>query len=96
MVPSTWAEPKGLVAVELLAAGLIPVVAAHGGLAENVGKIGCSFPNGDAAALAARLEHLLRGTPQSFPLSEVQSLVVPFRPERIAARYEALYAAVIR
>lgn len=86
----------GLIAVKLLAAGLITVVAAHGCLAENVGRIGCSFPNGDAAALAARLEHLLRGTPQSFPWSEVQSLVAPFRPERIAARYEAHYVAVIR
>jgi glycosyltransferase involved in cell wall biosynthesis len=95
VVPSAWEEPMGLVALELLAAGLIPVVAERGGLAENVGAIGRGFPNGDATALAAVLRELLQQQ-HPFPWATAQCLVQPFSPARIAARYEALYAALIR
>lgn len=95
VVPSAWEEPMGLVAVELLAAGLIPVVAARGGMIENVGSIGRSFPNGDADALAAVLRQLLRQPSQPYPWAEAKALVEPFSPARIAARYESLYAALI-
>lgn len=93
VVPSAWEEPMGLVAVELLAAGLIPVVAERGGLVENVGRIGRSFPNGDPAALAAVLRKLLERS-QPFPWAEAQALIAPFQPPAIAARYEQLYSAI--
>lgn len=93
VVPSAWEEPMGLVAVELLAAGLIPVVSERGGLVENVGRIGRSFANGDASALAAVLRELLE-RPQPFPWHEAQALIAPFQPATIAARYERLYSAV--
>ena len=76
-----------------LAAGLIPVVSERGGLVENVGWIGRSFPNGDASALAAVLRALLE-RPQPFPSHEAQALIAPFQPATIAARYERLYSAI--
>ncbi|MCG8920750.1 glycosyltransferase family 4 protein [Actinokineospora sp. PR83] len=60
-VPSRWAEPQGLVAVEALAVGT-PVVASRvGGLPGLVtdGVTGLLVPPGDASALAGALDSLL-------------------------------------
>ncbi|MEB3302418.1 MAG: glycosyltransferase family 4 protein [Cyanobacteriota bacterium] len=94
VVPSTWEEPMGLVAVELIAAGLIPVVAERGGLAENIGTIGSTFPNGDSASLATVLRTLLNH-PRPFPMDQAKALVATFQPQAIAARYEALYLDLV-
>jgi glycosyltransferase involved in cell wall biosynthesis len=69
VVPSTFPEAFGMVAAEAAAAGVPPVVANHSGLAEVAAGIAAeyppelahltSFPNGDAAALRARLQELL-------------------------------------
>jgi glycogen(starch) synthase len=59
VVPSRWLEPFGIVALEAMACGLIPVVSSGGGLPEAVGPCGSTFPNGDSAALADRLEQIL-------------------------------------
>lgn len=57
VVPSRWAEPLGLVAVEAVLRGVPVVASAHGGLAEIVepGVTGLLFPNGDAPALTDAL-----------------------------------------
>ena len=66
VVPSIFPEAFGMVAAEAAAAGCPPVVARHSGLAEiaqglerfypaGKGRL-ASFPNGDAAELAERLE----------------------------------------
>ena len=60
VVPSLWNEPFGIVALEGIACGLAVVGSAGGGLPEAIGPCGLTFPNGDAAALAARLTELLR------------------------------------
>jgi glycosyltransferase involved in cell wall biosynthesis len=61
VVPSLWAEPFGMVAVEAMASGR-PVVASDiGGLADSVvdGVTGFLVPPGDAEALAGKLRTLL-------------------------------------
>jgi len=73
VVPSLWEEPFGVVALEAMACGCVPVVAAAGGLPEAVGDAGVTFEKGDARALAeclagllgdeARLEELRRRAP---------------------------------
>ncbi len=93
VVPSAWEEPMGLVAVELIAAGLIPVVSEQGGLAENIGSLGRTFPNGDAAALAAVLAELLR-SPAADPAHDAVALAAAFAPTAIAARYVGLYRRI--
>ena len=67
VVPSVWAEPLGLAAVEPIVRGVPVIAAAHGGLVETVeaGAGGLLFPPGDEGALAARLEEVLTGA--AFP-----------------------------
>ena len=60
VVPSTWSEPFGIVALEGIACGCVVVGSSGGGLPEAVGECGVTFPNGNAAALADILFQLLR------------------------------------
>ncbi len=69
VVPSIFPEAFGMVAAEAAAAGVLPVVSAHSGLAEVAAGIGeevgaeaaalLSFPTGDAGALRDRLHAVL-------------------------------------
>jgi glycosyltransferase involved in cell wall biosynthesis len=69
VVPSIFPEAFGMVAAEAAAAGCPPVVAHHSGLAEIAQGLGryypggsgglASFPSGDSAALAERLNAIL-------------------------------------
>jgi len=69
VVPSIFPEAFGMVAAEAAAAGLLPVVSAHSGLAEVAAGIGgevgpeaaplLSFPAGDVAALREHLAAIL-------------------------------------
>jgi glycosyltransferase involved in cell wall biosynthesis len=75
VVPSIFPEAFGMVAAEAAAAGLLPVVSAHSGLAEVAAGIGdevgsevtplLSFPAGDATALRERLAAILALSPES-------------------------------
>ena len=69
VVPSVFPEAFGMVAAEAAAAGVLPVVSGHSGLAEVAAGIGAevgrevapllSFPAGDAAELRERLAAVL-------------------------------------
>lgn len=59
VVPSVWEEPFGVVVLEAMACGCVPLVARSGGLPEAVGAAGRVVPRGDAAALAAAIEELI-------------------------------------
>ncbi len=74
VVPSIFPEAFGMVAAEAASAGCPPVVAHHSGLAEiaqglnavypeGMGRL-ASFPNGDAAELAQRLNAII-GLPEA-------------------------------
>lgn len=60
VVPSRWAEPFGVVALEGIACGCAILGSEDGGLKEAMGPCGITFKNGDQASLAAALDHLLR------------------------------------
>jgi glycogen synthase len=60
VVPSRWAEPFGVVALEGIACGCAVVGSEDGGLKEAIGAGGITFKNGDQASLAAVLDQLLR------------------------------------
>jgi glycosyltransferase involved in cell wall biosynthesis len=74
VVPSIFPEAFGMVAAEAAAAGVLPVVSAHSGLAEVAAGIGekvghetaalLSFPAGDAEALRERLAAILALPPE--------------------------------
>lgn len=59
VVPSTWNEPFGVVALEGIACGCWVVGSSGGGLPEAIGPCGTTFANGDAQELA----HLLMEGP---------------------------------
>jgi glycogen synthase len=58
-VPSRWAEPFGIVALEGIACGCVVVGTARGGLPEAIGPCGVTVPNADAPAMARALKLLL-------------------------------------
>lgn len=60
VVPSRWAEPFGVAALEGIACGCAIIGSEDGGLKEAMGPCGITFKNGDQASLAGALEHLLR------------------------------------
>lgn len=74
VVPSIFPEAFGMVAAEAAAAGVLPIVADHSGLAEVAAGIAAelgpeqaplvSFPTGDAGALRERLAALLALAPE--------------------------------
>ncbi len=59
VVPSRWAEPFSIVALEAIACGCVVVGSEDGGLKDAIGPCGVTFPNGDAHALAKKLADLL-------------------------------------
>lgn len=58
VVPSVWAEPFALTALEGMAAGAAVIASAVGGIPEAVGDGGTLVPPGDVAALAEALAAL--------------------------------------
>jgi glycogen(starch) synthase len=59
VVPSVWEEPFGIVVLEGLACGCVPLVTRSGGLPDAVGDCGVVVARDDAAALAEGIESLL-------------------------------------
>jgi glycogen synthase len=59
VIPSRWAEPFGVVALEGIACGCALVGSEDGGLKEAMGPCGITFRNGDYPSLAAALDRLL-------------------------------------
>ena len=97
VVPSSWAEPMGGVAVELMAAGRNIIVSKDGGLAECVGDAGLTFPNGNAEALAdvmtkVRNERIEQWRPSARSLARAKD----FDPEPFIDRYVALLREIVR
>ena len=59
IVPSTWEEPFGIVALEGLACGCKVIVARSGGLPEAVGAVGYIFDKGNHVQLASIIMEIL-------------------------------------
>lgn len=93
------AEGLGVAALEAMAAGRAVVASAVGGLAEAVvdGRSGLLVPPGDAVALAAALEQLLREPALRARLAAGGPARVAegFLAEQMVAAYERLYREVL-
>ncbi len=96
VVPSTWHEPMGIVAVEAMACGKCVIGSAGGGLGEVLDGVCPTYPNGDTAALADRLVAVL-GDPAVRAGHERAGLARSgdFRPARVADRYVEYLRAVL-
>jgi glycosyltransferase involved in cell wall biosynthesis len=88
IVPSVWDEPFGVVVLEGLACGLIPVVSDTGGLPEAVGRCGPVVPSGNPDRLAAQLERLLANQDAHFRDEMLRAEhLAAHAPQIIAGRY---------
>jgi glycosyltransferase involved in cell wall biosynthesis len=88
VVPSRYEEPFGIVALEGLACGCLPVVSMRGGLVDAVGRHGVTFPNGDVRSLATRLEEILNDVPSARGrLVGVDDHLERFRAPAVAQQY---------
>jgi glycogen synthase len=95
-IPSIFAEPFGVVALEGVASGCAVVASAEGGLPDAVGPCGVYFPNGDAAGLALALEQTLTDTALRARLvSGGPTHLQKFRPEVVAGRYLDLFYSLL-
>ncbi len=92
VVPSLWEEPFGIVALEGMACGCVPVVARSGGLPEAVGDAGVIFEKGNARALADCLERLLGDEAE---LARLRNLAPAHLERHRAAAVAAQYLEVI-
>ncbi|MFQ3588147.1 MAG: glycosyltransferase family 4 protein [Fimbriimonadaceae bacterium] len=82
LVPSRWAEPFGIVALEGAACGLVVVGPTHGGLPEAIGPCGPTIPIADVGAWADTTVELLGSEEARRPYLEA----APAHLERHTAR----------
>ena len=99
LLPSTWEETFGLVAVEAMAAGVPPVAAAHGSFPELItpGVDGALFSPGDPDALALAIADV-EASPRRYEDYGDQARKTyeeRFDPERIMAELLEIYRFAI-
>lgn len=88
VVPSRWAEPFGIVALEGIACGCVVVGSSNGGLREAIGPCGLTFQNGDTRALAICLKELLLDPQTIANLRKEASVhLAKFRADAVASAY---------
>jgi glycosyltransferase involved in cell wall biosynthesis len=88
VVPSVWEEPFGIVALEGLACGCVPVVAQSGGLPDAIGPCGVVVPRNDARSLAEALRQLVSDEPaRRALLAQAPEHLARHTRDRVARRY---------
>lgn len=99
VVPSLWREPFGLVVVEAMAAGVVPIATARGAFEELIthGVNGLLYPPGDAQALASLLRRVQDEPKWASQLGAAAraSYDRRFAPSRVIAQLEAVYELAI-
>lgn len=87
-VPSRWAEPFGVVALEGIACGCVVVGSENGGLKEAIGPCGLTFENDNVAALAVQLERMINEPDaRATLLQHAPPHLAKFQSDAIAAAY---------
>ncbi len=92
VIPSRWAEPFGIVALEGIACGCVVVGTKDGGLKEAIGPCGILCENNNVDALADALRLLLSDEALRITLrSHAESHLQQFSPSLIAGEYLGLF-----
>src|SRR5438132_302997 len=88
VVPSRWAEPFGVVALEGIACGCVVVGSQKGGLKEAIGPCGVTFENGNVRALAEQLKRVFKDSNLQGNLrQQAPNHLAKFQPDAIGADY---------
>ena len=96
IVPSIWKEPFGIVALEGLACGCVPIIANGGGLPEAAGNAGLVFERKNVDALAACMQQVMRPPIQIYNLStSVQEHLHAHGISVIGEKYLAVFKKVL-
>ncbi len=94
-VPSRWAEPFGVVALEGVACGCVVVGSQNGGLKEAIGPCGLTFENGNVTAMANQLKRMISEPElRATLLQGASGHLAKFQSETIAAAYLSLMQKV--
>jgi glycogen(starch) synthase len=93
IAPSVDDEPFGIVALEAIACGLIPIVADSGGLPDAVGPCGLVVPKSDSAALAEAIWRLDDEALRARLRAPAQAHLKLHSPDAIAQAYLRVLAA---
>jgi len=94
VVPSLWAEPFGIVALEGIASGCWVIGSEYGGLKDAIGGCGVTFPNGDVRALSACLSRAFEKRDETD--SDIRRHHLGHhRPQTVVSGYEAVLNSVI-
>jgi glycosyltransferase involved in cell wall biosynthesis len=88
VIPSSFREPFGLVAMEGLACGCVPIGADGGGLAEAIGPCGALFSRGNVSALADTIADLLTApAKRAAYLAQAPAHLAKHRARQVAEDY---------
>lgn len=96
VIPSRWAEPFGVVALEGIACGCAIIGSEEGGLTEAIGPCGITFANGNERSLADALKRMLldQSLEDSFRRNAPKHLA-KFKAREIAQEYLRLLQQLI-
>lgn len=96
LIPSIWKEPFGIVALEGIACGCLPIVSDEGGLPDAVGKAGLTFRRGDLNALVSCMKWIMENPVAEDQLRQAATgQLKNFHPQHIMKKYlEAVNAAI--
>jgi glycogen synthase len=95
-VPSRWAEPFGIVALEGIACGCVVIGSKNGGLKEAIGACGLTFENGNERALADCLKDLLLHPEMESNLRQAAPEHLPrFESKAMTAAYLKLMQGIL-
>lgn len=92
VVPSVYQEPFGVVTLEGIACGCGVLGSDTGGLPEAIGPCGTTFPMGDSALLAGKIQQVL-GSAQTMARFHAcaERHLAPHRPVEVARGYLELF-----
>lgn len=97
VAPSRWQEPFGLIALEGIACGCVPLGAHCGGLPDAIGPCGVTFPHGDVSALAQQLAEITApGTDLSRYQAAAPEHLAKHSARAVAARYLQVLEEAVR
>lgn len=92
LIPSRWSEPFGIVALEGIACGCIPLGTDHGGLVDAIGGCGPLYKSGNPEALADELMSLESSAEKRASFEVMQKAhLETHSPKFVASRYLELF-----
>lgn len=95
IVPSQWAEPMGVVAVEAMACGKVVIGSRRGGLGEVLESYGMTFENGDAEELAKCMIEVRENLDLRLSLEEkCYRRAQDFSIDKVASKYLQLFESL--